>query len=103
MQGGDWADPHRRTLQVFLNGDEIGERSAAGERLSSASFLLLFNGGDSEAEFALPGRPWAGEYEVVLDTRVPEGAPVPAPAPLEGGSSIRLPERGLMLLRKTHD
>jgi isoamylase len=103
MLGEDWADPHRRTLQVFLNGDEIAERGEGGDRLSGASFVLLLNAGDDEVEFQLPGQPWAGEYEVVLDTRLPQGIATPAPAPLEGGSSVRLPDRGLMLLRKTHD
>jgi glycogen operon protein len=103
MQAEDWADPHRRTLQVFLNGEEISERSESGERLSGASFLLLFNAGDAEAEFRLPGPPWAGEYEFVLDTRLPEGTSVPAPGPVEGGASVRLPDHGLMLLRKTRD
>jgi isoamylase len=63
-----WLDPGLRTLGMFLSGDAIRGRDARGRPLRDESFLLLLHAGPERTAFRLPGTPWAGAYEVVLDT-----------------------------------
>jgi len=57
----DWQG-ERRVLGVFLNGAEIGERTADGRPVSGSSFVVLVNAGLEPVLFTLPpvrfGRGW---------------------------------------------
>ncbi len=68
MDEARWRAPDVVTLGVFLNGEEIPDLGPRGERIVDDSFLLLLHGGAEPVAFALPGLPWAKEYELVLDT-----------------------------------
>jgi glycogen operon protein len=62
----------------------------------------VLHSGDEPVRFFLPGPPWAGEYEIVIDTRYVSGmvdgsATVRAPRPL------RLAPRSVQLLRVHRD
>ncbi|GAB2727519.1 glycogen debranching protein GlgX [Kitasatospora kifunensis] len=64
MTEADWYAPTAQ-LGMLLNGDAMSERDQHGCPLTDDSFLLLLNGADHAAEFALPtGGPW----ELLLDT-----------------------------------
>ena len=49
-----WERGSAKSLTVFLNGDEISELDRRGEPIRDNSFLLLFNAGELDLEFALP-------------------------------------------------
>jgi glycogen operon protein len=71
LDGADWAAPTCRTIGVFLNGDEIGDRGPRGEPIVDDSFLVLLHAAGDAVQFALPGPPWAKEYAVMIDTALP--------------------------------
>jgi isoamylase len=96
-----WQAPDISTLGVFLNGDEIPDRGPRGRRITDDGFLLLLNGGDEPAMFALPGRPWGKEYELVADTGLAYVLPAGADAPTYlAGEELSMASRSLAVLRK---
>jgi glycogen operon protein len=54
--------------------------------------------GDDPIEFVLPGLPWAGSYQVVIDTTQPAGGDATAP-PVDAGKAIIVDSRSVLLLR----
>jgi glycogen operon protein len=61
MTQRDWeAQPH--VLGVFLNGQEIADRTPRGEHIEDDSFLLLFNAGHEDVDFTLPARRFGAEW-----------------------------------------
>ena len=68
MTRRDWARGDAYSIGVFLNGDEIRTRSAAGELVRDDSFLLLFNGHYEPVSFKLPTRRFGVRWELVLAT-----------------------------------
>src|SRR5260370_6358653 len=70
MPGDDWDAPGR-AMAIYLNGDAITEPDRRGRRIADDSFLLLVNTGSERTSFYLPGRPYQGPWEVVLDTARP--------------------------------
>ena len=97
MTDDDW-DAQSRAMAVFLNGDAITEPDTRGRRIVDDSFLLLVNTGPEGTSFDLPGPPYDGPWEVVLDTaRAPERT---AAAPDE---PVRMEPYSLCLLRRTAD
>jgi isoamylase len=83
-----WFDPEQRTLAMYLDGCGIRMRGPQGERVEDDSLLLVLHTGDEDVEVVLPDRPWAGAYDVLLDTSTEQ--PVPGP---------RLPAGGLLPVR----
>ena len=73
MTGDDW-DASGRAIAVYLNGDAITEPDPRGQRVADDSFLLLVNTGSERTSFDLPGPPYQGPWEVVLDTARPSGS-----------------------------
>jgi glycogen operon protein len=79
---------------MFLNGDEISEPGPRGQRIVDDSFLVLLNGPNA-VEFQLPGKEWAAEFELVVDTSDGrEGIGYSA------GEGLALPAFSLVVLRK---
>jgi isoamylase len=100
MDESRWRAPDIVTLGVFLNGEELPDRSPRGERLVDDSFLLLLHGGAEERAFTLPGVPWAKEYELVLHTTADRADPGEDPTVYLAGERLLMPQRSLVVLRK---
>ncbi|MGR8008188.1 glycogen debranching protein GlgX [Streptomyces hypolithicus] len=97
MTPQDWYAP-APTLGLYLSGRDIPGRDARGEKITDDSFLAVLHAGDRPASFLLPGPPWAGRYELVVDTsRESQGAP-PGTSH-RGGAAIAVPARSVLLLR----
>jgi glycogen operon protein len=80
MTQRDWTNPDARTLGVFLNGEEIHERTDHGEEIADDSFLLLFNAHFEPLVFTLPTRRFGARWEVELATGEAPNGPVGARA-----------------------
>jgi glycogen operon protein len=96
MTQRDWRSPDARTLGVFLNGREIGTRTATGAVVEDDSFLLLLNAGGEPVEFRLPPRRFGRRWALELSTAEPErqgGESLPARA------AVELESHSLLLLR----
>jgi isoamylase len=95
MTQKDWQREDAHTLGVFLNGDEIPERTPDGKDIVDDSFLLLFNAYGESITFTLPTRRFGARWEVEIATGEsgPRGI-VPARA------QVALEGRSLALLRR---
>ncbi|MCP9943819.1 glycogen debranching protein GlgX [Streptomyces somaliensis] len=99
MTARDWQAAHAKALSVFLNGRAISEPGPRGERITDDSFLLMFNAGADDLDFAVPvdhGRQW----QVVVDTAVPEGVPPGQGEKVAAGDRLTLAGRSLAVLRR---
>jgi isoamylase len=95
MTDDDWK-ACGRAMAVFLNGGAITEPDSRGRRIVDDSFLLLVNTGPEGTPFDLPGPPYDGPWEVVLDTaQTLEDTTGAAEEP------VRLEPYSLCLLRRT--
>jgi glycogen operon protein len=95
----DWQAAHAKALSVFLNGSAISEPGPRGERIADDSFLLMFNASAEDLEFVVPvnhGRQW----QVVVDTAVPEGIEPGQGAKVAAGDRLTLIGRSLTVLRR---
>ena len=91
----DWQSG-ARALGVFLNGEEIGERSLRGESVAGDSFLLLVNAGDEAITFKLPPPRFGRRWRLELATADPDiGADV-HPA----GAVVEVEALAMMLLQR---
>ncbi|MFC5380500.1 glycogen debranching protein GlgX [Aquipuribacter nitratireducens] len=106
-----WADPWRRTLLAFLNGDGVAEhlleRDDVGDPVRAESFLVVVHGGAHPREVQLPEAPWAAGYRRVWSSvqerpswpTGPGGHAGAGPADLRGGERVTVESRSLTLLR----
>ncbi|TQS44186.1 glycogen debranching protein GlgX [Cryptosporangium phraense] len=97
MSPDDWNRYDARTLGMFLDGDQIRNRTLRGERIVDDSYLLWVHAADGDLEVRLPGPPWAQRYQVVFDTArpdLPDGSEV-----VEGGAARPLSAWSTVLLR----
>ena len=95
MTQKEWQRDDVHTLGVFLNGEEISERTPDGRDVVDDSFLLLFNAYGESITFTLPTRRFGARWQVEIATGAgaPEGV-VPARA------QVRLEGRSLVLFRR---
>ena len=96
MGDDEWENEWSRTMAVMLAGEALGEVNQEGDLLRDDTMLLLFNAHTEKVDFKLPGgadTPW----DVVVDTTGARTEPGRTHAP---GSSLTLPDRTLMLLRR---
>ncbi|WP_156726321.1 glycogen debranching protein GlgX [Streptomyces apocyni] len=97
MTERDWYAP-ASTVGMYLSGRDIPGRDARGAPVEDDSFLAVLHASDEAARFVLPGAPWAGSYEVVVDTSLEEQGT--APGRLYGaGAAVTLPARSVLLLK----
>lgn len=68
MEDSDWDSGFARALMVFLNGAGIREPDERGNPIIDDDVLLMFNAGDDEVEFAIPGGDYAREWTEVVNT-----------------------------------
>ncbi|MFJ9766111.1 glycogen debranching protein GlgX [Streptomyces erythrochromogenes] len=97
MTERDWYAPSA-ALGMYLSGRDIPGRDERGRQVTDDSFLVLLHTGDRPVAWVLPGAPWAGEYELVLDTSLEEQAAVPGTVH-RAGESLTVPARSVLLLR----
>jgi isoamylase len=71
MTQRDWQQPFAHVLGVFLNGQEIADRTPRGEPIEDDSFLLLFNAHHEDMTFTLPARRFGAEWIHELCTYEP--------------------------------
>lgn len=71
MSQDDWDNGFDKCIMVFLNGEAIREPDMRGQRVVDDSFLLCFNAHQESVEFAVPGKDYAQEWTVELDTAEP--------------------------------
>jgi isoamylase len=71
MTDEDWDSGFAKSVVVFLNGEGIFEPGPRGERITDASFLLLFNAHHEPMEFVLPDVGVAAPWHVEVDTAAP--------------------------------
>jgi glycogen operon protein len=99
MTDDDWEAGFAKALAVFLNGDAIGEPDARGQRVTSGSFLLLFNASEQEVQFTIPppgyGERWAREIDTAQS--LPEAGEVTT---VKAGDRVPLISRSLQVLRR---
>jgi glycogen operon protein len=95
MTQKDWQRPDAHTIGVFLNGEEIPNRSHEGAEIADDSFLLLFNAYGEPITFTLPTRRFGARWEVELATG--EGAP---DGTVAARAHVHVDGRSLVLLRR---
>jgi len=95
MTQKDWQREDAHTLGVFLNGDEIPERTPDGKDVVDDSFLLLFNAYGESITFTLPTRRFGARWEVEIATGEagPRGI-------VQARAQVTLEGRSLALLRR---
>ncbi|KIF07660.1 glycogen debranching protein [Streptomyces sp. RSD-27] len=97
MTERDWYAP-ASAVGLYLSGRDIPGRDERGRQVADDSFLALLHSGDRPVEWVLPGPPWAGEYDLVLDTSREEQETAPGTRH-RGGQPLTVPARSVLLLR----
>jgi isoamylase len=97
MTQRDW-DQQPRVLGVFLNGQEIADRTAQGDHIEDDSFLLLFNSWHEDVTFTIPTRRFGSEWTHELCTRDPDLEPGADRFPARG--ELVVSSRSMKLLRR---
>jgi isoamylase len=98
MTQRDWQQPFAHTLGVFLNGQEIADRTPHGSPIEDDSFLLLFNGHYEDMTFTLPARRFGAAWSPELCTYEPASTPSNGRHPARSDVVVR--SRSLKLLRR---
>ncbi|MDQ1719956.1 MAG: isoamylase [Pseudonocardiales bacterium] len=102
LNDGQWFDRDLRTIGMYLDGRGLRHRGPRGELIVDASYLLILNSGDGTVDFMLPGLPWAGRYQVVIDT-TEVGGDDGSSSSVDAGSSIAIEARSVLLLKVERD
>ncbi|HMS60738.1 MAG TPA: glycogen debranching protein GlgX [Solirubrobacteraceae bacterium] len=97
MTRRDW-EQGERVIGVFLNGQEIADRTDRGERIVDDSFLLIFNGHHRHVEFHLPSRRYGSAWTHELCTHDPEIRA--GTGRLEARTNLYVAPRSMLLLRR---
>ena len=98
MTDEQWRGGGARTLGLQLAGDAIGETDDHGGPIIDDTFLVILNAGDEPAAFVLPNHGRVRRWELVFDTALASfGA---AQGAHEGGASLEVAERTVLLLRR---
>jgi isoamylase len=97
MTQRDW-DQQPHVLGVFLNGQEIADRTPRGESIEDDSFLLLFNSHHEDVTFTIPTRRFGSEWTHELCTFDPALEPSSDRFSARGELCVR--SRSMKLLRR---
>ena len=68
LETGEWQDPERRVLGMFVLGEAHDEVDEMGRPIQGDSLILLLNGGERPCQFQLPQLPKPGYWEQTLTT-----------------------------------
>jgi len=69
----NWFNEAERSLGMILNGDEIPDRDARGQRIAGDSIMVLLHSGDVDITWVIPPG-WGDSWSFVLDTANPSAA-----------------------------
>ena len=100
MTDEDWESGFAKSVSVFLNGDGIREPDVRGERVTDASFFLLFNAYEEPLDFTVPEIGAGESWQVVVDTEQPLHDEVD-PRSVKSGDQLTVAARTILVLRKT--
>ncbi|NDU75981.1 glycogen debranching protein GlgX [Actinomadura sp. DSM 109109] len=99
MTGRDWSAGFSKSLNVFLNGDAIGEPDRRGRQVRDDSFLLLVNAHDGDLAFTLPPARYGQMWIKVLDTADPLLAEEESPV-VKARENVPVPARSVQVMRR---
>jgi isoamylase len=99
MTRADWERGDARSVGAFLNGAEIVAETREGEPILDDSFLILFNAWRDPLPFRLPPVRFGRRWTLELSTAEPDLEP--GAWETRARSLIDVPERALLLLRRT--
>lgn len=99
MSDGDWSAGFSKALDVFLNGDAIGEPDRRGRQVKDDSFLLLFNAHDGDLPFTLPPALYGQMWIKMLDTADPLLAEEESPI-VKARETVQVGARSVQVLRR---
>ncbi len=97
MTEENWQDPLARCIGLRLAGDAIEEVDARGERITDDTFLIILNSHHEPLSFILPAHRPGVKWEVLLDTRTPDGRRLHRP--MKGGEAYNLEGRCVAVLQ----
>ena len=97
MTDAEWQSGWAKSVAVYLNGTTIGSPGPRGERVTDATFCVLFNAHWEEVSFRLPAEAWGKAWRKVLDTN--ETLPADGDV-LHGGQAVPIGGRSLLLLER---
>src|SRR5205807_10046261 len=66
-----WFDPGQRSLGMILNGDEIPDRDARGQRIRGDTLMVLLHAAPAAIKWRIPTG-WGGVWSVLADTSAPD-------------------------------
>ncbi len=99
MEDADWHEGLARSLQVFLNGQQLSLPDARGEIPVDDSFLLVIHAHPEPRRITLPGARFGRAWRAVMDTehgfRVQD-----QDERIEAGGTIEVLARSVWLLRR---
>ncbi|MCT1441194.1 MULTISPECIES: glycogen debranching protein GlgX [Corynebacterium] len=96
MDQADWDFYFGKALMVFLNGQEIAEPDARGNKVEDDSFLLCFNAAHTDVEFTIPVATYGASWKVLIDTTEPRGD-VESGVILTAGEKVMIPARSTIV------
>ncbi len=97
MTEESWQDPLARCIGLRLAGDAIEEVDAQGEPITDDTLLVLLNAHHEALPFILPAHRPGVKWELLLDTRTPDGRRLHHP--LKGGEAYTLEGRCVAVWR----
>jgi isoamylase len=97
MEPADWDGPEH-AFGLFLNGEAIPNLGPQGERITDASFLLLFNACATNVDFHLPRRYEQMRWALEISTMAP-GA-LPGSTVYDTSTPVELIHRSLVVLKR---
>jgi glycogen operon protein len=97
MTEDDWNNGLTRCLGLRIAGDALDEVDARGEPVRDETLLVLLNAFWEPVHFVLPAHKAGVRWEVLLDTRTPDGRR--KSRPLRGGEPYDLEARTVTLFR----
>ena len=96
MTEEDWTNPQTRCLDLRLAGDAMEEVDAQGSLIVDDTLLILLNAYHEPLSFTLPAHRPGVKWELVLDSRAPEGRRLHRS--MRGGEGYELEGRNLTVL-----
>ena len=94
-----WFNEAQRSLGMILNGEEIPDRDARGQRIIGDSVMVLLHTGDADIKWTVPAG-WGEPWEFVVDTanpNIPEGTVAYRP-----NDRVPVSAHSLVVLRRAH-